>query len=149
MTIFFKNIESKKIMKTKEVKKEKTVQKLKTFLSEEKEIVFAYLHGSFLNEDEFNDVDIVLYLDEKILKKINPVDFEISLSLRLEKYLKVPVDVKILNCAPLSFRYHATRRYLLFSRDDLIREEFLVRTWGEYFDFKPVSKIYLRETFFA
>jgi len=129
--------------------KEEIIQKLKNFLYEEREIIFAYLHGSFLNENEFNDVDIALYLDKKALKKINPVDLEISLSLRLEKDVKVPVDVKILNDAPLCFRYQATRRYLLFSRDDSIREDFLVRTWSEYFDFIPVSKIYLREAFFA
>ena len=136
-------------MKAKEVNKQKIIHKLKNLLEEEEIFIFAYLHGSILGEDEYNDVDIALYLDEKAVKKIDPVDFEISYSLRLEKYLNVPIDVKILNYAPLSFRYHATRRYLLFSRDDLIREEFLCRTWSEYFDFKPVSKIYLREIFFA
>lgn len=29
--------------------------------------------------------------------------------------------------------------------DDSIREEFLCRTWSDYFDFKPVSRIYLKE----
>lgn len=136
-------------MNTKEGNRQKIIHKLQKFLSEELEIVFAYLHGSFLSEDEFNDVDIAFYLDEKATKKIDLVNFEISYSLRLEKYLHIPVDLKILNCASLSFRYHATRGHLLFSRDDLIREEFLCRTWSEYFDFKPVSRIYLREIFFA
>lgn len=136
-------------MKIQEIDKQKIMRKLQNLLSKEEIIIFAYSHGSFLKENEFNDVDIALYLDEKIAKKINPVDIEISHSLKLEKYLTVPVDIKILNCAPLSFRYHASRGYLLFSRDELIREEFLCRTWGEYFDFKPVSKIYLKEIFVA
>jgi len=125
--------------------KQKVIQKLKSILFEEEKVIFAYLHGSFLSEDEFNDIDIALYLAEKRAKKIDPVDFEISLSLRIEKYIKIPVDVKLLNFAPLSFRYHTSHGYLLFSRDDLIREEFLCRTWSEYFDFKPIAKIYLME----
>ena len=149
MTIFFQKYKIKKIMNTKEVKKQKVINKLEKILSEEEHIVFAYLHGSFLSEDEFNDFDIALYLDDKTEKKIDPANFEITYSLKLEKHLNIPVDVKVLNFAPLSFRYHSTRRYLLFSRDDLIREEFLCRTWSEYFDFKPVSRIYLRETFAA
>ena len=137
------------MMKTKEVNKQKIIHKLKNVLEEEEIFIFAYLHGSILSEDEFKDLDIALYLDEKAAKKIDPINFEISYSLRLEKYLNLPVDVKILNCTPLSFRYHATRGYLLFSRNDLIREEFLCRTWSEYFDFRPVSKIYLKEIFIA
>lgn len=125
--------------------RKKLTQRLKEILINEEIILFAYLHGSFLSEEEFNDIDIALYLDEKAMEKIEPVDFELSLFLRIEKYLKVPVDVKLLNCAPLSFRYHATRGYLLLNRLGSKREEFLCRTWGEYFDFQPMAKIYLKE----
>jgi len=136
-------------MNLKKINKQKIIQKLKIFLSEEEHAVFAYLHGSFLSEDEFNDIDIAIFIDEKTAKKMVPIELEISLSLRLEKYLGLPVDVKFLNHGPLSFRYHATRGYLLFCRNDLIKEEFLCRAWSEYFDFKPVSRIYLREIFVA
>ena len=34
---------------------------------------------------------------------------------------------------------------MILDGDEAIREDFLCRTWSEYFDFKPVSKIYLRE----
>ena len=129
--------------------KRKFVSGLQKALAEDDRIVFAYLHGSFLDGDKFNDVDIALYLDENEFLKIVAADFEIALSLRVEKSLGLPVDVKILNHAPLSFRYHATRGYLLFCRNDSTWEEFLCRTWGEYFDFKPVSDIYLKEIFFA
>jgi hypothetical protein len=134
-----------KKMKKKETDKQKVIQKLLDLLSKEEMFIFIYLHGSFLSNDEFNDVDLAVYMDEKTIKKINLVEFEISYSVKLEKYLKIPVDVKILNYTPLSFRYHSTRGFLLFSRDDSIREEFLCRTWSDYFDFKPVSRIYLKE----
>lgn len=125
--------------------KQKLIQRLKKILLKEKNIIFAYLLGSFVDEDKFHDIDIAIYLDDRTLKKVSQIDFEISFSIKLEKDIKVPVDSKILNDAPLSFRYHATRGQLLLSRDDSIREEFLRRTWGEYFDFLPVSKIYLKE----
>lgn len=70
-------------MKIKGINKEKIIQELHDFLLKEKKIIFAYLHGSFLGENEFNDVDIAIYVDENTLDK-NPVDFEISLSLKLD-----------------------------------------------------------------
>lgn len=98
----------------------------------------------FLDGNEFNDVDIAIFLDQKAAAP-NPVDFEISLSLKLEKSLNFSVDVKILNFAPLSFRYQATMGRLILEQDKSIREDFLCRTWSDYFDLKPAAKIYLRE----
>jgi len=131
-------------MIVKDSTKDMIIRELRNRLSQEKNIVFAYVHGSFLDRNEFNDVDIVIFLDQKAAA-LNPVDFEISLSLKLEKSLNVSVDLKILNFAPLSFRYHATMGRLILDHDKSIREDFLCRTWSDYFDFKPVAKIYLRE----
>ena len=132
-------------MYREEKDKKELIQQLKENLIKEESIIFAYLHGSFLREEEFNDVDIALYLDEKTAKEIEPVDFELSLSLKIEKSLKVPVDIKLLNYAPLSFRYQVTRGYLLVNRLTSKREEFLCKTWGDYFDFQPIARIYLKE----
>jgi len=132
-------------MKTSNTESDRIIKKLRTLLSEEKGIYFAFIHGSFLSRADFKDIDIAVYLDDSTLKKINLIEYELRWSLRLEKYLGIRIDVKILNEAPLSFRYHSTRGCLLFSHDELIREEFLCRTWSEYFDFKPVSKIYIKE----
>jgi len=131
-------------MIVKDSTKDMIIRELRNRLSQEKNIVFAYIHGSFLDGNEFNDVDIAIFLDQKAAA-LNPVDFEISLSLKLEKSLNVSVDLKILNFAPLSFRYHATMGKLILDHDKIIREDFLCRTWSDYFDFKPVAKIYLRE----
>lgn len=132
-------------MYREEKDKKELIQQLKENLMKEENIIFAYLHGSFLREEEFNDVDIALYLDEKAAGEIDPVDFELSLSLKIEKVLKVPVDIKLLNYAPLSFRYQVTRGYLLVNRLTSKREEFLCKTWGDYFDFQPIARIYLKE----
>lgn len=132
-------------MTRKDAHKDKIIEELRYHLSEEKSIIFAYLHGSFLDTTDFNDLDIAIYLDEEASIKSDPIDLEISMSLKIDKFLHLPVDVKILNFAPLSFRYHATRGNLIISRDETVREEFICRTWSEYFDFQPVSRIYLQE----
>ncbi len=56
-------------MKKKEIDKQKVIQKLLDLLSKEEMFIFIYLHGSFLNDDEFNDVDLAVYMDEKTIKK--------------------------------------------------------------------------------
>ena len=132
-------------MKKKEVDFRGIVQKLKDCLSERNDIVFAYLHGSSIQGEEFGDVDVAVFLDDSVRQLNDDVEYEISLSLQLEKALRLPVDVKILNHAPLGFRYHATQGSLLLTRDELVREDFLSRTWSDYFDFLPLSRIYQKE----
>lgn len=121
---------------------EGTVLKLKHLFEPVEEIVFAYLHGSFISGEAFRDVDIAVYLKPGIRLPSDDVEYEISLALRLEKGCGLPMDVKILNRAPLSFRYHATCGILLLSRDEAVREDFLNRTWSEYFDFIRLARIY-------
>lgn len=118
-------------------------------MSQNRTIIFAYVHGSFLEQENFNDIDIAVYLDNKTEANSDPAGLEISLSLELESRIQHPIDVKFLNAAPLSFRYHATKGRLILSRDENTREEFLCRTWSAYFDFMPVSKIYLQESVIA
>jgi predicted nucleotidyltransferase len=118
-------------------------------LSERNEILFAYLHGSFLESKTFQDIDVAVYLEETTKHDINIIEYEIALSLLVEKQLRMAADVKALNWAPLSFRYNVSRGLLLLSRDELKREDFLCATWMEYFDFLPISKAYVREVLSA
>jgi predicted nucleotidyltransferase len=118
-------------------------------LSQRNEILFAYLHGSFLESKTFQDIDVAVYLEETTKHDINIIEYEIALSLLVEKQLRIPADVRVLNWAPLSFRYNVSRGLLLLSRDELKREDFLCATWMEYFDFLPISKAYVREVLSA
>lgn len=118
-------------------------------LSQRNEILFAYLHGSFLKSKTFQDIDVAVYLEETTKHDINIIEYEIALSLLVEKQLRMAADVKALNWAPLSFRYNVSRGLLLLSKDELKRENFLCATWMEYFDFLPISKAYVREVLSA
>jgi predicted nucleotidyltransferase len=125
--------------------KNAVVKELAEILSRETKIDFAYLHGSFLESGGFNDIDIAVYLKDGIPQTADPADYEIRLSLKVGKTVKIPVDIKILNNAPLGFRYQASKGKVLFSRNGSDRDEFLCRTWLEYFDFMPFAELYLKE----
>ncbi len=124
--------------------KKKVKNNLNSLLSNRDEIIFAYIHGSFIDAYWFKDLDIAVYLDEKKVSK-KALDYELTLSVELEKTLKLPVDVKILNNAPLSFRYKVTKGEVIFSRDEEKRYTFLEDTWHRYLDFDPVEKEFMRE----
>ncbi len=126
-------------------KKEKKAIKdaIHSLLTRKKEVVFAYLYGSFLSAAWFRDIDIAVFVDEKKIDRKDAMEYEISLSLELEKELHLPVDVKVLNYAPLSFRYEVTKGEVIFSRDEEVRFTFLELTWHRYLDFAPVEKQFI------
>ncbi|MHA1770654.1 MAG: nucleotidyltransferase domain-containing protein [Candidatus Thorarchaeota archaeon] len=88
------------------INKEVVKSKIRDILSENDEIVFAYLHGSF-NEAHFRDVDIAVYVDVKKVKDF--LRLELDLSIKIENIVKLPIDVKILNDTPMSFKYRVIK----------------------------------------
>ena len=124
--------------------KSRIVGVIKTSLSNHPDIVFAYLHGSFVTEEKFRDIDLAFYLQE-----LPPLPLQVELQLETEfgnEVRKYPVDVRILNRAPLSFQYNVIKEGLpVIVRDDDARCNFVERTFRDYFDFAPFSKRYLKE----
>lgn len=117
---------------------------IKTSLSKHPDIVFAYLHGSFITVDKFRDIDVACYLHE-----LPPLPLQVELQLENElgsEVKKFPVDVRMLNSAPLSFRYHVIKNGLpVLVRDDDARCNFVNLTFRHYFDFAPFRKRYVKE----
>jgi hypothetical protein len=56
-----------------------------------------------------------------------------------------PIDVRVLNDAPLSFRYHALGGRPLVVRDERFLDDLRARTWDDYLDIQPFARQYLRE----
>jgi len=113
-------------------------------LNGRKEIIFAYIHGSFL-ENHFRDVDVAIYLDKELTKK-DAVHFELALERELEEKTGFPADVRILNYSPLSFRFKVFKDgCLLLTRDEKVRCDFECLTIVEYHDFNFYRKRYRRE----
>ncbi len=74
------------------------------------------------------------------------INYEIELEIKLEETLKYPMDVRVLNYAPLSFQYQVIKNgNLLFEKDGDCRVDFQTKTLDFYFDFAPFRKQYLKE----
>lgn len=114
-------------------------------------IAFAYVHGSALESASPCDIDIAVYLDHEWLERCDRasgplMEFVIPLELALESALGMPVDVQILNRAPLPFRARVvTQGRPLIDKAPAVRADFEYRSRYEYFDFLPRRREYLAE----
>lgn len=134
----------KKAFRLNSLAKEKIRTALNEILKTRTEIRFAFLHGSFLEMRSFHDVDVAVYLyNEEIPEDL--LEYELSLSSILEGSIRMPMDVKILNFAPIAFRYEVTRGEVIFSRDEEARFGFIENTWNEYLDYRPVAEQILQD----
>lgn len=131
-------------------KKEKVAERLKNSLETEKHIKFAFLFGSFVNagEDEtlpFRDIDVGVYTSG--LDKTGAFHYSLDLADRLSSEVKLPVDVRVLNFAPLTFLFHVIRGQLLVDNDEDRRCEFMEWVTRHYLDMKPLYLRALKEAY--
>lgn len=122
-----------------ETEKALVLQKLTGFLTGYDEIVFAYIFGSFVHDPGFHDLDIGVYLAgdaHDALCKETAFDYELQMGADLEKFISYPVDIKVLNRAPVPLCYAATQGEVLMSRDEPARYAWVEKTWDFYLDMK-------------
>ncbi|QOJ78912.1 nucleotidyltransferase domain-containing protein [Infirmifilum lucidum] len=121
--------------------REALMEKLRDRVSADGGIVFAYVHGGFLRREFFRDVDVAVWIRDEGEAFQYAVDF----SVRLEEELGLPVDVQVLNEAPLPFKFHVfTGGRLIFSRDEELRLRILEGAVKEYLDFKFLTSLIAR-----
>lgn len=124
-----------------DTKKEKVKEKITCFLKRREEVLFTYIYGSF-TEGGFRDIDIAVYLNDEE----DSLSYELTMEGKLENAIGFPTDVRILNHAPLSFRFNVIKNgFLLFSRNENIRCDFESLSIVEYHDFDYFLNIYRRE----
>ena len=104
-------------------------------LAREPTVDFAYLHGSFLEDLPFHDIDVAVMLTEEALPDVTGA--AIALGDRLERIIHHPIDVRPLNRAPLTFQFKAARGRLLVCRDDERVANFVEYLLPRYFDLAP------------
>jgi len=109
------------------------------------EVVLALLHGSFSKGGAYRDIDVAVWLDPERLSPDERFRYALDLSVHLHLQLGSPIDVRVLNDAPLAFRYHVLRGRPLVVRDERFLDDLRARTWDDYFDFQPFARQYLRE----
>lgn len=75
-----------------------------------------------------------------------PLPFELKLERDLEKLVRIPVDVRILNQAPQPFQYNVIREgKMLLDRDPNMRAAFEGNVVKQYLDFSRFRRRSLRE----
>lgn len=109
------------------------------------EIILALLHGSFSRGGAYRDIDVAIWLDPGRLSLDERFRYALDLSVTLQLQLKSPIDVRVLNDAPLAFRYHVLQGRPLAVRDERFLDDLRARTWDDYLDFQPFARQYLRE----
>ncbi len=135
--------------------REAIVDALAVALRAEPDVVFAYVHGSFVTERPFRDVDVGVHLApeaeggwERQMRLAETLEEAVASSPGLGAAL--PVDVRVLNRAPLGFCYQVLRRgELVFSRDEALRVRWVARIVGLYLDLKPLRVQALKEAMTA
>lgn len=128
--------------------KEKVLQGAAASLGRHEEILFAYALGSFLEEGPFRDLDLVVYVQPGESQYLG-FRYEDGLAQEVTHDLNLPfpVDLRLLNGAPLAFQYHAFHGRLLLDRDPDRRVDLLACVLSRYFDIKPIIAHHMKEAF--
>jgi predicted nucleotidyltransferase len=127
--------------------RERIEQCLAAELAGDRSVTFAYLYGSFVESQPFHDIDVGVYLENVQADRVTAT--ALDLAQRLSDRAQMPVDVRILNFAPVSFLYHVLRGQLVFCRDDAVLAEVMERTVSRYLDIAPLVRRGTQEAFAA
>ena len=128
----------RRLYRAEAAERERVVHVLTAALEAEPDVEFAWLHGSFLAPGGFHDVDVGVHLHgEADVRSRRALD----LGLRLDRDTGFPVDVRVLNDAPVTFLFHVFRGgRLLLSRNDECLADLMERTVREYLDMEPLLR---------
>ena len=125
------------------IQKENILERIASVLKDHKEIIFAYVFGSFNDSNAFSDIDIAVLTAKNMHTCLN---YELDLEIELEDIVNYPTDVRVINNAPLSFCHNVIRHgRVILDRDSNVRADFMGRILKEYFDFAPFRQRYLDE----
>jgi len=118
----------------------------KDVFSNRHEITVAYLYGSILKKDNFEDIDIGILIDNTFK---NDALYEAKLAGKLETIYKEncneqkTIDLQILNKKPLRFLFSVLKTSeIIYSRNEHKRVNFETKIMKEYLDMKPYYEYY-------
>lgn len=118
--------------------KERIIECLRERLGDTDGVVFAYVHGGFVERDLFRDVDVAVW----IKNAGEAFKYEVDLSAELEVEFKIPIDIHVLNGAPLTFKHQTfTKGKILFSKDERLRIGLVDETLRMYADVRMLNAV--------
>jgi predicted nucleotidyltransferase len=129
--------------KVEQNEREAIIQKLSQTLEDKNDIIFAYLFGSFNSQESFHDIGIGVFIS---LNEPKVLEIELELERELGDMIHMPVDVRIMNEAPLSFNYQVIKGGItIVDKNKDMRADFEGLVFKKYFDFQHLRNEYLRE----
>ena len=102
------------------------------------DVLFAWIYGSFARQEPFRDIDIAIYLAQAAEPyDIYKLQMQIAREVEQRVIPGIPVDVRILNGAPVEFQYEVIRDgRLAYERDRELRIEFESGVMSRYLDIR-------------
>jgi predicted nucleotidyltransferase len=144
------------------------INKIADFLAGYGNITFSYIFGSFvksqkkassLNKNVFNDIDIAVYITASGISDDNnyfsfeageditqdSLSQELKMEIELEEILHIPVDVRVINAAPLAFQYNVIKNgIVIIDKDKNLRADFEGLVFKKYFEYAHLRNEYLK-----
>lgn len=141
-------MDKKEYLSMNQSDRQKIAEKIKKILFREKEIVFAYVFGSFLSSPTFRDIDVGIYVGE--IAKKNVFDKETEMARKISEACGLPIDfidVKILNFTPSHFLNNVFKNGMfLFSKNEKLLSDTIEKTSldaiaNEYFSYQSLKEL--------
>lgn len=110
-----------------------------------KEVEIAYLFGSYATGEErkTSDIDIAIVAPELTLDHYMKLWAKITNVLGTEK-----IELVTLNDKPATFRYQVIKEgKVIYCRDEGLLNDFEMKAWQGYMDFKHIRGIYRRHLY--
>lgn len=136
-----------KLYRLSDYEKARSIESLRAALKSQPEVLFAYIYGSFIERHPFHDLDVGIYLANAREEQVTPLVMELAES--LSKELRLPVDVRVLNFAPVPFVYHVIRGRLVVDKAPEVRSRLIEDVVARYLDIKPLLRRAMKESFSA
>ncbi len=130
--------------------KKEVMNKIGKIVSEFDYVSAAYVFGSYVHNDDFNDIDVALLISREP-DPYKRFKFEMMVARELERQIKprFEFDVKILNHSPIEFQYEVLKKgKAVFLRDRTENVEYESKTISNYLDFQTTAE-YLNKKFLA
>jgi len=115
---------------------------LKSYFAKQKNILCAYLFGSFASgkENKFSDIDIAVFFDDLTPRK-EYSRFILSITDDLSALLDRNIDIAVLNNADSFLKFQVVKKgERIYERPDRRKRDFEARAIIEYFDFLPIRE---------
>jgi len=130
--------------------KKKTREQIADILAGFEKIDLAYVFGSFLERDDFHDIDVAIHMSQELAPYQRfKLSQKIARALEQGVEPRVDFDVRILNHAPAYFQYEVIRKGLVvLERDREKRVDFEAHLISAYLDLKYMYD-YLDHAFLA